>query len=631
MKRSPDVRVEVLNGQLLQHRVLVALLGIFVIAGEANAASWTPWSEAVFAKARREDKPILLSVGYRGCFHCAPAEVSEPAVIAVSLDRDVRPEIADAFRLYARETGGRQDVPAYILLTPHLEPVAAINRGEEFQDFLTRALSRWKGDRASMIADAGLAARRLRLTRETSVPVPLDDTPLTRALRAQTLIRSGNEDMLREGAGILRSLVSSPLFDPLGGGFHHRARDAAWTMPQFEKRLEDQATMAIVYTEAWQITGEPLFAQVARAALGAIVRDFRDKKTGLFWNALGADSLVPRGGPQMVEGGHYVWEASEIRNLLGARTGDIVLFHFGARPEGNVATAFDRAGEFRGRNLLFPAHTLTETAVRFSMGIKELEETLNRSVRTLAEVRFHRPPPSLDGRVFTSTNGMAVSALARGGVVFEDAQFSAAAVQAARVLARLKPVTRTEGVDAVLDDYAFLIRALLDAFEASFDVTLLNGALQLQKRQDELFWDEKAGRYRGAAGPPAVAWLARDESRTRTVLAENLGRLADIAGNEAWRTRAAALDPGAVPVRQVIIAGNGGADDTRAMLQAVRRPFAPRQMVFLVDSKASRQRLEALMPYIKGIVPNEKRAVATVCENRSCRTATTEVVRILAQ
>lgn len=626
MKRSPYVRLKVLDSQLLQHRALVALLGLFVIAADANAASWIPWSQAALAKSRKDDKPILLAVGYRGCFRCAPAEVSNPDVVPVSLDRDLHPQIADAFRLYARETAGRQDVPAYLLLTPFLEPVAAA-KGEDPAAFLTRILPRWKTERAALVAEAGLAARRMRLARETN-PSALDDTPLTRSRRAQALIRSNNEDQRREGVNLLRLLAASPLYDALGGGFHYRARDAAWTMPQFEKRLEDQAQIGIIYTEAWQITGETLFAEVARATLGSIVRDFRDKKSGLFWNALGADSLVPRGGPQMVEGGHYVWEASEIQNLLGPRVGEIVLFHYGAKPEGNVAPEFDRAGEFRGRNMFFPAHTLTETSLKFKIGIKELEETLARARTMLAEVRFNRPPPSLDDRIITSTNGLAISALARGGVVFEDAQFSSAAGQAARTFARAKTITRTQGVDAGVEDYAFIVRALLDMYENSFDGTLLDAAIRLQKRQDELFWDEKAAKYRGPAVPTAVAWLIEDNSRS--LVAANLGHLAGISGNEVWAGRAVALDPGAVPVRQVIIAAGGG-EDTRAILQAVRKPWAAQQMVFLVDSKASRQRLEVLMPYVKDIVPVEKRAVVALCENRTCGTATTEVARILAR
>jgi uncharacterized protein YyaL (SSP411 family) len=356
-------------------------------------------------------------------------------------------------------------------------------------------------------------------------------------------------------------------------------------MPRFEKLLRDQAFLAIVYMEAWQVSGDALLEDVARATLDAIERDFRNPKTGLFATGYHADSLVPRSGPEHLEGGHYVWTPDELRRLLGAKAGDLIAFHYGVKEEGNVPPELDPRGDFRGKSVLFQAHTASETQARFGLGEDELREALMRARALLLLVRSKRPPPRLDDRVITAYNGLAISALARGANLFGEERWRIAAIRAARALAARKTVIRTNSVPAQPDDYRLLIAALLDAYQVSFDVALLEKAVELQKIDP----------------PPAH-------------VPTSISGLATLPAREA-----AARFP---PSEQIVVAGDPSADDTKALLASIRPRLTPDQMLFLIGSDRTRARLAALLPHLADVVPLEKQAVVAICREQSCGTPT---------
>lgn len=575
------MRLEVINRQLVQHAAVLALIGAGVIGGHANAAEsqWQPWSAATFKRAQTGQKAILLSIEYPSCHGCG-ATPPATAFVPVILDPDEYPRTAAAYLNYAASAGIAVDIPLRIVVTAYLEPLAVVQTRDE----LAMIEKQWQTSRDKLIADAGLALRRV-LSSGTIIPFD-PDRPVKRAATPDVVV--------------LQDMAATALYDQIGGGFHHRARDSEWHMPRFEKLLRDQAVLAIAYTEAWQRSKDAVVGDVARATLEQIARDFQDRRTARFFTGLHADSLVARKGPETLEGGAYVWQAREISHLLGSRAGDVFALHFGVKSEGNVPAPFDPIGDFAGKNVLYVATTASETRARFGLTETELNTLMAAAKPKLFEVRANRPPPRLDSSVITAYNGLAISALARGGVVFGEKRWIDAAVRAARSFAAAKTIVRTGSIPARAEDFSLLVGGLLDAYEASFDVALLEKAAELQGQQARPVTEESVPDAVGAFAPP-------------------------VAGqSESARARATLV------ARNIVIAGEPGADDTNGLIEAARRHVAGNDMIFVITSKSTRKRLARLMPYVTDIVPIEKHAVGTLCERGSCRTATTDAQRLIA-
>lgn len=416
------------------------------------------------------------------------------------IDRDLLPRTADAYTRFAALFGVVGD-PLYVVVTPHMEPVAA-SSSIEFLDRIAAA------DHAKLLAEAGLAVRKYLLS---GGPWASD---------GDWRFKQGNEAVAR-----------SRMYDHIGGGFF-RSPD------RFDKSTADQARLALRYLGAWEHDHNPLFAEVVRRTLDYALAELQDRN-GLFVAGANADSLVPRGGPVLLEGGYYLWRSAEVRHLLGPKVGDRVVSYYGI--------AADRD------TLPLPKGPLTD-------------ELRNARARML-EVRLKRPKPQWHSPIVTSYNAEMISALARASVAFDEPRYATAAIRAARAL---RPRTLTPR------DHALFTRALFDAYEATFDIALLERAMSLLPGEPERV-------------PEPVAALVPKED-----------------------VRVPSLDD----LPQIIIAGDRSRDDTKAMIRAAR---AEEAMVFLIDSERTRRRLAAWMPYVSDIVAADKQPVAMLCENRSCR------------
>jgi uncharacterized protein YyaL (SSP411 family) len=474
--------------------------------------------------------------------------------------------------------------------------------------------------------------------------------------------RTGTPRALEMTLQTLRGMANGGLRDHLGGGFHRYATDRQWRVPHFEKMLYDQAQLALAYIEGYQASRDPFFRDVARDTLRYVMRDMRDPGGG-FYSAEDADSRATQTSPQATEGAFYLWSAEEVDRVLG-READLFVYHYGIEPGGNVPAEQD-AGELKGLNALSVRHTTAATAARFGRSEAEVRASLEASRARLLDARAARPRPARDDKVLVAWNGLMLSALARAGQVFgEDTYLEAARTEAQFVETRLydaKTGTLTRrylhgdvDIDAQLEDYAFFIQGLLDLYEASFEPRWLSWAVRLQAMQDELFWDAADGGYFSTrADAPHVLARAKTEydgaePSGNSVSAMNLLRLWQLTDAKAWRDKAdatfravsvrfarsgaalpqlaAALDYSSSKPRQIVIAGDPGAADTRALLRLVHDRFIPNKILLVADGGAGQAQLMSLVPFVKGMDRRDGRATIYVCENYVCRLPTSDPV-----
>ncbi|MDT8389830.1 MAG: thioredoxin domain-containing protein [Lentisphaeria bacterium] len=532
----------------------------YLLQHARNPVDWYPWGEEAFARARRENKPIFLSVGYSTCHWChvmaresfesaAVAKVLNQHFVPVKVDREERPDVDKVYMTYVQATTGGGGWPMSVWLTPDLKPFFGGTYfppedkwGQPgFITVLKRVADAWSDDRDRIIAAADGAIDHLRQATNVAPDpaVELERELLDQAYRQITSsydaryggfggapkfprpsvpdfllryhARTGTRDALDMTLHTLRQMAGGGIHDHLGGGFHRYSVDERWHVPHFEKMLYDQAQLACTYLDAYQITHEPFYAGVARDILDYVQRDMTGEH-GQFYSAEDADSGIPGNPDEHAEGAFYVWEAAEIAAILGDRLADIFSFHYGIGQNGNVRD--DPHGEFQRKNILHTARAVAETAARFGKDADDADDAarlLAAARGKLLARRDERPRPHLDDKTITAWNGLMISAFARACQVLDDQRYLETARTAAGFIrdrlydeplgVLLRRYRRGEAaIDGYLDDYAFLIQGLLDLYEASFEINHLTWAITLQKKQTELFQDKRAGGYFSTTG-----------------------------------------------------------------------------------------------------------------------------------
>ena len=502
-----------------------------------NPVNWLPWGEAAFEKARKEDKPIFLSIGYSTCHWChvmahesfedeAIAELLNRDFVPVKLDREERPDVDRVYMLFVQASTGSGGWPMSVWLTPERKPFyggtyfpPSSRYGRPgFREVLGQLARVWKEDRQRVEDSSDNVAEQLRsLVPRAQVAVTPDRElfasafwPLRRSFDPKWggfggapkfprpvllnyLLRyhafDGNPEALEMVTQTLDGMAAGGMHDQLGGGFHRYSVDERWFVPHFEKMLYDQAQLAISYLEAYQITGEARYADVARGIFEYVLRDLTDAGGG-FYSAEDADSADPENRSHHGEGAFYIWRKAEIDGLLG-KDSDAFCRYFGVLPEGNVEA--DPQGEFTGRNILFQA-----------------EDGEGREIESaraaLLATRGKRPRPHLDNKILTSWNALFISALCKGygswmtyviwrqrGVRPEFLLAHMYQPQGAQLLRRFCEAEAAIG--AFLDDYAFLAQALLDLFEATSETRYLEIARNLAVAGFARFEDHEDGGF----------------------------------------------------------------------------------------------------------------------------------------
>jgi uncharacterized protein YyaL (SSP411 family) len=679
----------------------------YLVQHATNPVHWMPWGEAAFERARTQNKPIFLSIGYSTCHWChvmahesfedeATAALLNQSFVCIKVDREERPDVDRLYMSYVQATTGSGGWPMSVWLTPDLQPFFGgtyfppadrFNR-PGFPSLLKRITEAWETDRPRIVESAAATLASLAETAQSAArsgalsgavleagfqslvqqydaeyggfaKAPKFPRPATLFFLLQHASLAGAQ--ARDGkiaAGMalhtLRNMYLGGMHDQLGGGFHRYSVDRLWHVPHYEKMLYDQAQLVCAYLEAHQLTGDALCAEAARSTLDYVAREMTDP-TGGFHSAEDADSLFAHGKPEHGEGAYYVWTSGEIDSLLGPHS---TFFKqvYAIEPEGNSPAGSDPHGELKGKNTLVRRRSPAEAAALSSLGETASEALLFNCREKLLAARAQRPRPHRDDKILTAWNGLMISAFARGYTVLGKEPYLTAARNAAlfvkSTLWKDETLRRSyrKGpgeVPGFSEDYAFLIQGLLDLFEADFQPQWLAWALELQRVQDRLFWDASGGGYFSSASGDAAVLIRMKEDHdgaepaASSVAARNLQRLAEFTGRADLRERAsktvqafgAVLEraPAALPQmlqslgglqtpwRQIVIAGDLSAPDTRALLAVVRRAHLPNTILLHAGSASGTKQLGERLEAASQMPPLGGRATAYVCKDFTCQ------------
>ena len=657
-----------------------------------NPVNWYAWSDEAFERAKRENKPIFLSVGYSTCHWChvmerESFEDEEIAAylnqhfIAIKVDREERPDIDSVYMTAVTLLTGRGGWPMTVIMTPDKEPffggtyfpprkgvrgsragladiladmvglytndpTQVVARAQEISQRVEQAAALQPGpgvpsDKAIVIAAQQLATMFDRVdggfNRAPKFPQPSRLSLLLRYAR-----RTRDAGATAMVTTTLDKMAAGGIYDHVGGGFHRYSTDAQWLVPHFEKMLYDNAQLAVVYLEAWQHTGDPAYQRVAREILDYVAREMTAPDGG-FYSATDADSPTPSGHDE--EGWFFTWTPDELEQLLGADDAAVVSAAYGVTGRGN----------FEGRNILHRVKTDREVGAQLRIPAKRVAEVLTSARSTLYEARKLRPPPIRDEKIIAAWNGMMIAAFAQAGWMLDEPQYSAVASRAAGfVLDTMRSddgaLVRTyrdgkKGSSSFLDDYASMVGACLDLYEATGGAVWLQSAVKLQSDQDARYVDTQSGGYYLTSNDGETLLVREKPAYDRAVpsgnslAARNLLRLHDFTGDAKWRSRAERLfaslglrvtrSPNGYPLLlvaldhyydtplEVAIVAPLGQDEAASLAARLRETFVPNKaFAVLTDAEAAEQ--QAQVPWLEGKRAMGGKATAYVCERGRC-------------
>ena len=647
------------------------------------------------------------------------AELLNRHFVAIKVDREERPDVDRVYMTFVQATTGAGGWPLSVWLTPELKPFyggtyfpPASRWGRPgFTDVLRNVAQLWAERRAELVQSAETLVERLAEQQRGAGPgddadgaVAAADTlaagvaqfeqafdaahggfggapkfprPAELLFLLREHARTAERRPLDMAAATLRAMARGGLHDHLGGGFHRYSVDARWRIPHFEKMLYDQAQLALACLEAGQAAGDAEYLDVAGQILAYVERDLTGPEGG-FLSAEDADSLEPGqdagGQGEKREGAFYLWTQQEVEALLGDDA-SVFARRYGVEAAGNAVQ--DPTGEFAGRNQLYVACPLDELARWVDRPVPEVAGVLESGRRRLLAARAERPRPHLDDKVLTAWNGLMLAACARAAYVFEgrgDDAGAANALDAARRAAGFIRDTLWDGERRVLqrcfrggrvsipgyaEDYAFLIWGLLELFQTDGNPDWLRWALDLQARQDELFWDEDGSGWFSTTGadPSVLLRLKEDydgaEPSAGSVSAQNLLALVRLTGDGAMRGRleralgrvgprlgqaarvvpllAGVLSSYHAPAAQVVIVGERGRPDAAALRRVVASRYLPFAVRLNVEPGPAQAALGELLPFVAPLRMLDGRATAYVCADFACRQPVCEPDALAAQ
>jgi len=657
-----------------------------------NPVNWYAWSDDAFERARRENKPIFLSVGYSTCHWChvmerESFEDEEIAAflnrhfIAIKVDREERPDIDSVYMTAVNILTGRGGWPMTVIMTPNKEPFfggtyfpprkgvrgtrtglidilaemlrvytnepqQVVARAQELSQRIEQAAALQAGpgvpsDKVIVVAAQNLARSFDRVDGGFS-GAPKFPQPSRLSLLLRYARRTRDPGATAMVTATLDKMAAGGIYDHVGGGFHRYSTDAQWLVPHFEKMLYDNAQLAVVYLEAWQHTGDSAYRRVAREILDYVAREMTAPEGG-FYSATDADSPTPGGHDE--EGWFFTWTPEELDSLLGADDAAIVSAAYGVSKRGN----------FEGRNIFHRIKTDREVSAALRTSPKRVDEVLASARSILYDARGSRPPPIRDEKIIAAWNGMMITAFARGGWMLDEARYTAVAARAAGfVLGTMRAengaLVRTyregkKGSSSFLDDYAFMVGACLDLYEATGDVTWLERAIELQRDQDRRYLDGQSGGYYLTPTDGETLLVREKPAYDRavpsgnSVAARNLLRLHDFTGDAQWRGAAERLfasmsfrvtrSPNGFPLLlvaldhyydtplEVAVVAPLHREEAGPLAERLRHTFVPNKaFVVLTDAEAAQQ--QAQVPWLEGKRAMSAKSTAYVCERGRC-------------
>ena len=671
----------------------------YLLQHKDNPVDWYPWCDEAFEKARAEDRPIFLSIGYSACHWChvmehesfenaETAALMNERFVNIKVDREERPDVDSIYMAAVQAMTGRGGWPMSVFLTPDGKPFYAgtyfppeDRHGlPAFSRLVVALAEAYRNQRDEIDSTTGRVVEFLSGQTATQ---PSND-PLTRDILAEAY-RALAATFDREHGGLghapkfpqammyelllrywhatrdpqplamveltLERMARGGIYDQLGGGFHRYSTDEFWLVPHFEKMLYDNALLAALYVHAWQATGKPAYRTVVEETLRYVEREMLDPSGG-FYSAQDADSERP--GGESEEGAFFVWTPVEIDEVLGPDLGRITRAYY----------AVTDAGNFEGKSILWRPRSDEEVAQELACSVEELRRAIDDARPKLLAARADRPRPGLDDKVLTSWNALMLKAFAEAGAALDVPHYVDVARRTAgfllSALVRDGRLLRTwkDGrakLNGYLEDYAYLIDALLSLYEATFEERWLTEATSLAGRMVDLFWDEDHGVFYDTGRdheqllvrPRDVFDNATPSGGSAAALA--LLRLAVFTGDQAYEQHAVAsmrsvrelmarapsgfahwlcaLDFYLSTPKEVVIIGLRTDPATLALLRTAYGRYLPNRAIAGAEALPS----EPPSPLLEGREAIDGRPTAYVCEHYTCRLPVTEPDALAAQ
>lgn len=668
----------------------------YLLQHAANPVDWYPWGDAAFAKAIAENKPVFLSIGYATCHWChvmehESFEDSEVAhylnqhYVAVKVDREERPDIDSIYMAACQAATGSGGWPLTAVLNHDRKPFFV---GTYFpklgrfgrpgmMDLLPQIAQLWTQQRADLEQSADRLTEHLtQIARiqpgavpERSVvdqayqqlldrfdeehggfgDAPKFPTPHNLLFLLRYGTASENSKAIEMVSKTLSAMRAGGVYDHIGFGIHRYSTDRIWLLPHFEKMLYDQALVTLAFLEAYQVTGNPEFAETAREILTYVMRDMTATEGG-YYSAEDADS-------EGVEGKFNVWTPAEVIAVLGQSDGAWFNTTFHITEGGNFAE--QSTGHKTGDSIPHLQTTWDELAKTNQTTVAKLQQRVQQLREKLFAHREKRIHPLKDDKVLTDWNGLMIAAMARAGAVLGDASYTESARTAADFLwtklrrdARLLKRYRLgeAGLTAHLEDYAFVIWGLIELHQSTFDVESLRRALELTEIVEQEFKDTEHGGYFQTSSQSEKLIVRQKEiydgaiPSGNSVMAHNLLRLAHLTANTEFSDSAAsifkafsnqvtrypsghsflmmALEMATGTSREIVIVGAADHQATQALLQTVRSHYLPRTVILL--KTGAQDEIQNLAGFLKEYGTVDGVPAAYVCFNFACQKPVTQ-------
>jgi len=654
-----------------------------------NPVDWHPWGDEALAKAKSLDRPIFLSIGYSACHWCHVMEhdsFEDPDVgkilsdyfISIKVDREERPDLDQIYMTAVQLLTQHGGWPMSVFLTPKLEPFYGgtyfppVDRYgmPSFKKLITALANAWQTRRAEIDANAGNIAAAVRDSMQLAPSgsqgfaalspgllqnagrlldrafdprfggfgqAPKFPHPTELRLLLRIAHRFNDDNALAIVRTTLDHMAMGGIYDHLGGGFHRYSTDQYWLVPHFEKMLYDNALLSMTYLEAFQATNNETYREVAEETLAYVMREMTSP-LGAFFSTQDADS-------EGIEGKFFVWTRGQIEQLLGPDDAKLFADVYDVTPQGN----------WEHHNILHLSRGLDVEAKMLSMPLGDLKARLARCKQTLFDARSTRIWPGRDEKILTSWNAMMIASFAKAAQVLDNPEYARAASRAAvfvltkmrrddRQLYRTASVagsTATAKLNAYLEDYAYLIDALVTLYEATFESHWIESAQSLAQVMIEQFWDDADGGF-FYTGKDHETLIARNKDphdnatpSGNAMAVTGLLRLAKLTGDadlfdKAERTlhlfrglmerspmaagqMLSAFDFYIGPVKEIAVVGSATQPEVIDALKLLRRPFRPHQVIaWKSDSD------DGPLPLLKGR-PAQGAVTTYICENFVCQ------------
>ena len=674
----------------------------YLLQHASNPVDWYPWGDEAFEKAKEENKPIFLSIGYSTCHWChvmehesfedstVAAQMNE-YFVSIKVDREEMPEVDHLYMSVCQAMTGRGGWPLTIVMTPDKEPFFAgtyfpkQGRGQrpgmlqiipslanawslkqteirgsinKIKDYLVQINTSVPGDEwdETMIKEAFTQyASRFDPDYGGFGRAPKFPSPHNLILLLRYSKLYDDPTALNMVETTLHYMRLGGVFDHIGLGFHRYSTDKRWFLPHFEKMLYDQAMLSMAYLEAYQLTGNEKYAQVAREIFTYVLRDMTHKEGG-FYSAEDADS-------EGEEGVFYIWSKEELIEILGPEDGSRMAKIFGFSDNGNFRD--EASGKSTGNNIPYLPRNKDELAKKSGMSLDEFDGFVEMSRQQLFDVREKRIHPLKDDKILTDWNGLMIAALALGGQVLDEPDYITAAERAAgfveknlrdkkgRLMKRYR--LGKAGLSPHLDDYSFMVWGLLNLYEATFDTEYLARAIEFTDIMNKDFSDENGGFFIGSKDAEKLMVRAKDSydgaiPSGNSVAVMNLFRLSKITGSTQWVdladkalkafTKQARNSPTGFAhmltgfmfdlkdPKELVIVADGKTPETQELIQQIRGNYSPNKVVLFKDMSDPDPLVE-IASWTKAHSMMDGKPTFYVCENFSCKRPTTNIKTVL--